>query len=452
MDWGTEGQALAALYEQCGGKQWRQQEGWLAETDVCTWEGVTCTQGRVTRLVLARNRLHGTLPAELGLLAYLTHLDLAANQLSGSIPAELGNLRSLTVLNLADNELRGTLPPRLRLLHRLRVLDLHGNALTGPLPAELHDLMALERLDLSDNRLTGQVPAEWGRLGRLTHLALDHNELFGPLPPTLQALTSLERLAFDATHLLELPDPAFQAWLERIPHLSRTGVLYAEVVTTSSSRGTAALAAALAAIGTFAASLVATLIAIPLMGPLAAAIPLAGIAGAGLVGKRAYDVTSQRRAPQPAFTQTGTADPDARLRVELAQTLRALVRSAREDALAREAHELVDELEAIQETLLDMLSRMEGLSGSDADAFTVRQTIRDYLPAALDAYRAMPSRFAAEQPIQAGRTAQEHVVEQIRLMHTALKEIDERLPEADVQRLLVHGRFLEDKFGERDEL
>ncbi len=451
MEWGTQGRGLAALYEQCGGEQWRQREGWLADADVCTWEGVSCAEGRVTRLELARNLLTGTLPAELGLLAYLTHLDLAGNQLSGPVPAEIGNLRSLTVLDLSENELRGTLPPRLRLLHRLRILDLHGNALTGSLAVGLHDLTALERLDLSDNRFTGQVPAELGRLSRLTHLALDHNELYGPLPATLQSLAALERLTFDHTSLLELPDPDFQGWLDRIPHLSRTGVLYAEVVT-SGNRGAAVLAAALAGLGTFAASLVAALIAIPFLGPLAAAIPLAGTAGAGLLGKRVYELTAKQRAPLPAFTATRADDPDAELRAELAQQLRELVRSARGDARERGAHELIDELEAIEQTLLDLLSRMEGLSGSDADAFTVRQTIRDYLPSALNAYQAMPSRFAAEQPIQAGRTAQEHVVEQIRLLHTALKEIDARLPEADVQRLLVHGRFLEGKFGERDDL
>lgn len=451
MDWGTQGRALVALYEACGGEQWRRREGWLADRDVCAWAGVTCTGGRVTRLDLADNRLAGILPAELGLLAYLTHLDLSGNQLTGQLPAELGNLRGLTVLNLSDNELRGILPPRLRILNRLRVLDLHGNALTGALPAGLHEMTALEILDLSDNRLTGQVPPELGRLTRLTHLTLDHNELHGPLPPTLPALTALERLGFDHTRLLELPDPAFQAWLDRIPHLSRTGVLYAEIVTPG-NRGTAGMAAVLAGMGTFAASLVAALIALPFVGPLAGAIALAGMAGAGLVGKQVYELTSKRRPAQPAFEAVPADDPEAALRAELAQELRGLVRGAREDARARGAEDLVDELEAIETTLLELLPRMGGLSGSDPDAFTVRQTIRDYLPAALNAYRAMPSRFSAEQPIEAGQTPQEHVVAQIRLLHTAVQEIAARLPEADVQRLLVHGRFLKGKFGDREDL
>ncbi len=438
----TEKQALTALYRQTGGEHWADRTGWLTESDPCTWAGVTCEGVRVTELILTGNLLTGTLPAELGLASYLTRLDLSGNRLQGAIPAELGNLRSLAVLNLSENQLTGTLPPRLRLLRSLRILDLHENALNGPLPASLQDLTALEYLNLADNRFTGTVPPELGNLTRLVTLRLDGNDLHGPLPETLTALTALVTLAFDRTDLLERPDPAFQAWLDGIANCRRTGVLYAEPVAPAANVGLAALAGA----GTLGAALAAAwFVMLPLLGPLAGGLAaLTGAAGAGLVGRKVYQLTRGPRGRALTSTPRLTGPDDETLREALREEARILVRDA-QGALDSEAFE---RLKAVESTLVTVLGEMQHVSGGDRDAFIVRQTVREYLPEALATYRALPADYATEVPLQEGKTARDHLVHQLDLLHRALQEIAGRQDEDNARRLLITSRFLAGTFDQ----
>jgi hypothetical protein len=444
-----EEQALIALYRRCNGDSWPRRRGWLSDPNPCDWEGVTCEGGRVTRLALPANRLEGTLPSRIDLLAYLEQIDLSGNALSGAIPAEMGNLLRLSVIDLSDNDLSGPLPERLRILRRLRHLDLHSNRLNGRIPPVLRELVSLETLDLSQNRFTGPVPAGLGRLTRLVTLRLDQNELRGPLPMELSALRALSTFTFGQTGLAELPDPAFQSWLSGIDRLNRTHVLHTEVVTHAGG-GNLPLAA-LASMGTFGGVLVGTLLALmPFLGPAAAIVAaFAGAAGAGIAGKRVYELTADRRQSAVAESLPVTTEipaDDAALRAALTREMHNLVRWAR----AELPHDIVDEVEGIEATLLTILPRVPRLSGGDADTYTVRQTVRDYLPEALAPYRALPRDFAQQQPIQAGKTAHEHLLRQLEVLHQGLQRIAERLPEEDAQRLLVHGRFLESKFRESD--
>jgi hypothetical protein len=442
-----EHRALVALYHRCGGKDWERSHGWLSDPDPCAWEGVTCEAGRVTRLALPDNRLQGTLPAEVALLAYLEQIDLSGNALSGAIPTELGSLLRLAVIDLSDNDLSGPLPERLRILRRLRHLDLHGNRLNGQIPPALRDLAALETLDLSQNRFTGPVPPQLGKLTRLVTLRLDRNDLRGPLPMELTALRSLSAFSFDQTGLLELPDPDFQAWLSRIDRLRRTGVLHAEVVERVAGEGNLPLAA-LAGMGAFGGVLVATLVALlPVLGPAAAVFAaVAGVAGGGLAGRRVYRLTAERREASPslaAFRRSPDTTPeDSALREDLTQELRRLVHTTRADLPS----DIVREVEAIETTLLGLMPRIPRINSGDADVYTVRQMIRDYLPEALTAYRALPRDVATQRPIQAGKTAHDHLLEQLHVLHQGLRDIEERLPQEGAQRLLVHGRFLSSKF------
>ena len=61
---------------------------WSADLAVEDWEGVTVggSPRRVTRLILSRNELTGSIPGELGSLTNLQTLWLSGNQLTGSIP------------------------------------------------------------------------------------------------------------------------------------------------------------------------------------------------------------------------------------------------------------------------------------------------------------------------------------------------------------------------------
>ncbi|MGC9398704.1 MAG: hypothetical protein ACP5HM_06170 [Anaerolineae bacterium] len=433
----TEKRALVSLYRATAGEMWTHNAGWLEPGSPCAWYGVTCEGGHVTRLDLSDNRLSGTLPEDLGLLTDLTHLDLSGNRLQGLVPPNLGHPRRLRLLDLSRNRLRGPIPPRLQLLVHLRTLDLHANQLSGSIPGALGDLARLEHLDLSDNELTGEVPPELGRLRRLLTLSLSRNPLQGPLPLELSHLTALESFSFAETQLLERSEPTFQAWLRGLPHLESTGVLHAEVV----RPGNVALTL-LAGAGALGATLASAVLLLPLFGPIAsAAAALVGVTGSGWVAKKVYELTeapTSAAASLPAPVRSALPAPEG-----LERELRHLTHRARREF----PEDVAERVEAIERSLLQILPRLPELGRGDPNAYVVRQTIREYLPEALENYQALPHAFATTEPLRDGKTAHELLLRQLDLLHQAIQKIEAGLPYEDAQQLLIHGRFLEDKFG-----
>lgn len=101
--------ALVGLYNDTQGNQWITNTNWLTTTPgitYCDWYGVTCENGRVTRLALSRNRLTGALPPAIGQLKALIQLEVDGNRLRGRIPPAVCTLRDQPVtMNLAYNAL-----------------------------------------------------------------------------------------------------------------------------------------------------------------------------------------------------------------------------------------------------------------------------------------------------------------------------------------------------------
>ena len=262
----SDREVLEIFYEATGGPQWTRSDNWLTDAPLRDWYGVGVDgEGRVSSLAHYRNNLTGSIPPELGDLAYLRNLNLIDNDLAGSIPPELGDLAYLRNLNLIDNDLAGSIPPELGDLANLANLYLSGNGLTGRIPPALGDLTNLDYLWLSENELTGPIPSrlgglanlqllalsangltglippELGNLANLVWLYLGRNELTGSLPPEIGGLTRLQILALQAnpdmrgalpasltnlgsleileasgTQLCARSDPSFRKWLDRL--------------------------------------------------------------------------------------------------------------------------------------------------------------------------------------------------------------------------------------------
>ena len=200
--------ALRALYLATDGDNWTNNNGWdVSNTspptgcDVCSWFGVTCENGRVMELVLGRNQLTGSIPAELGNLSNLKRIDFWVNELTGSIPAELGNLSNLEQLSLGFNQLSGTIPAELGNLANLTNLNFNSNQLSGTIPAELGNLVNLSILVLLENQLTGSIPAELGNLSSIEQLQLSSNQLSGTIPTELGNLSNLVNLSLTLNQL-----------------------------------------------------------------------------------------------------------------------------------------------------------------------------------------------------------------------------------------------------------
>ncbi|MCP4702597.1 MAG: SUMF1/EgtB/PvdO family nonheme iron enzyme [Gammaproteobacteria bacterium] len=184
----SECQSLLHLYNNTNGEHWNSKRGWNITDTPCSWAGVVCKSGKVTRLILSFQNITGFLP-NLALPA-LTVLELEDNRLRGGIP-NFSNLPALTKLDLSRNLLGGTVPD-FNNLPVLTELDLAFNRLTGTIP-DFSNLPALTGLYLHDNQLIGSIP-DFSNLPALTELDLSYNQLTGTIPDfsNLPALTKLD--------------------------------------------------------------------------------------------------------------------------------------------------------------------------------------------------------------------------------------------------------------------
>lgn len=153
----------------------------------------------------------------------------------------------------------------------------------------------------------------------------------------------------------------------------------------------------------------------------------------------AYLVRSRRRAAAPPVPAAPpTPDPDD-IRRELADLLGSMVGTVSPDVLAK--------YESIHRRMLTMLPRMGQLEGTSQDLFILHRTASDYLPTAVRSYLSLARGGATEQPLPDGRTPHRALLEQLDLIETRLADIGDALDSNDLDRLLIHGRFLEARFG-----
>lgn len=212
----SECEALISLYNSTDGDNWINKAGWLSDTTVDNWYGVTVNNGHVTELVLQDNDLSAGLPPEINQLANLEILWLINAELS-DLPPEIGQLTQLTNLAVPNNQLI-ELPPEIGQLTNLEYLGLWENQLSA-LPPEIGQLSNLKELALSDNQLV-ELPPEIGQLVNLQQLMLYQNNLV-ELPPEIGQLENLQFLDLIRNDLSELPPEIGQ--LENLRYLDLEG-------------------------------------------------------------------------------------------------------------------------------------------------------------------------------------------------------------------------------------
>jgi hypothetical protein len=114
------------------------------------------------------------------------------------------------------------------------------------------------------------------------------------------------------------------------------------------------------------------------------------------------------------------------------------------DRLPAELHVKVT---AIRQQILELLPDVERFPLGSRDLFVVQRTATDYLPTSIDAFLALPHSYATSNPLLGGRTALQVLGDQLELLGRKMDEIGDALRQADSERLLAHGRFLEESFG-----
>lgn len=228
-----ECQALVDLYNATDGAHWLRNNGWFTESNVCSWDGIECSNGHINVIHLVQNNLIGTLPTSIGDLSELTDLRLASrqydtshptndglNQLSGTIPTSIGNLTHLHILDLMENQFAGPIPDSIGNLVDLTELGLRGNLFNSSIPATFENLTLLTSLDLRSAHLTGSIPPELGNLTNLTALHLGSNNLSGSIPPELGNLHNVQIFVLEDNELTgQIPDALSGLTSLRVFHL-----------------------------------------------------------------------------------------------------------------------------------------------------------------------------------------------------------------------------------------
>ncbi|APY09144.1 hypothetical protein BWZ20_12895 [Winogradskyella sp. J14-2] len=148
----TERNALIALYNATNGPNWTNAENWNTAAPVSTWQGVTTTGNKVTRLALQSFNPNGNLPEDIGSLTNLEalYIGLGDTNLTGTIPTTIGNLTNLKTFWIQGTGLSGEIPNSFGNLVNLREIRFLANNFTGQLPASLSNLT-----ELVDVQMTG---------------------------------------------------------------------------------------------------------------------------------------------------------------------------------------------------------------------------------------------------------------------------------------------------------
>lgn len=239
--------ALASLYYNTGGEDmWIGRSTsavfWFETDTPCTWDGITCEDGHVTKIDLSSPGVSvaDTIPPEIGNLVYLTELHLSGD--FSSIPPEIGNLHNLTDLQLMGNFTH--LPAEIGNLSNLEILTLYPHL--NELPSEIVNLTNLESLRLFSGMpnlvntvntlpsLKGltlyggdYLPSDIGKLAHIKRLHIGYTDIVS-LPPEIGNLTQLESLILDDNLKLAYLPPEignltnltfFMIWWADIQHL-----------------------------------------------------------------------------------------------------------------------------------------------------------------------------------------------------------------------------------------
>jgi hypothetical protein len=102
----------------------------------------------------------------------------------------------------------------------------------------------------------------------------------------------------------------------------------------------------------------------------------------------------------------------------------------------------------IRRAIFELLPSTAAFPVGSEDLYVIQRTATDYLPAALQAYLALPNDYATTHPVQEGKTPLQLLKEQLQLLDDKVEEITDAVHEQDSDRLVAHGRFLEERFGQ----
>jgi len=95
----------------------------------------------------------------------------------------------------------------------------------------------------------------------------------------------------------------------------------------------------------------------------------------------------------------------------------------------------------------DTVPRLDTLGQGSPQAYNVMATATNYLPDAIGGYLRLPRQWADSRPVDRGKTSLMILIDQLDLLGATMDKVFDAVCRADAEALVVHGRFLQEKFG-----
>lgn len=113
--------------------------------------------------------------------------------------------------------------------------------------------------------------------------------------------------------------------------------------------------------------------------------------------------------------------------------------------------DIYEKVESIRESILSVLPQIVELgAGVTQESYNIRKTAQEYLPDALNKYMSLPEGFADSHDVGGGKTAKDVLLEQLDVLDQTMKNMVADVYKEDAQGLLIHGRFLKEKFADQE--
>ncbi|GAA6527503.1 hypothetical protein [Intrasporangium sp. DVR] len=123
------------------------------------------------------------------------------------------------------------------------------------------------------------------------------------------------------------------------------------------------------------------------------------------------------------------------------------------DAVETQAREgrvpgvVLSRLLRVTRVVRESIPRLERLGIGSAQGYSVMATATDYLPVAIGNYLRLPRDWADTRPIAAGKSSVMLLVDQLDLLGATMDKVADAINRSDAEAIIVHGAFLEEKFG-----
>ena len=155
------------------------------------------------------------------------------------------------------------------------------------------------------------------------------------------------------------------------------------------------------------------------------------------MGIRSWFGLDRPEAPEPVRSGPPTTE-------QLLGALDAIEAQAREGKVPGV---VLSRLLRVTRIVRQTLPRLSNLGLGSSQGFSVMATVTDYLPVAIGNYLRLPRDWADTRPIAAGKSSVMLLVDQLDLLGTTMDKVYDAVNRADAEAIIIHGAFLEEKFG-----